>query len=154
MVCQFDRLRKCLKLDGLRKALSTLPKTLDDTYERILVNIDQEYKEDELMLFQWLYFSERPMRHDEMVEMLAIDLNSDSLFSPEQRLPDSYDILTICSDLVSVTTGTERDTSIETTETQILRLAHFYVKEYLISDRLENASMHRYHIIPLFAKVS
>ena len=154
MVCQLDSLRKCLKLDALRKALNTLPKTLDDTYERILFNLDQEYKEDALKLFQWLCFSERPMRLDKMVEVLAIDSNSDSRFSPEQRLPDPYDILTICSTLVSVTAGTERETSTETAKTQILRLAHFSVKEYLISDRLKNASMHCYHITPLSANVS
>lgn len=35
-----------------------------------------------------------------------------------------------------------------------LRLAHYSVKEYLISDRLKNASMHRYYITPLSANVS
>ena len=38
-MCQLDALRKCLKLDALRKALNSLPKTLDDTYSRILSDL-------------------------------------------------------------------------------------------------------------------
>ena len=154
VICQLDSLRKCLKLDALRKALKTLPKTLDDTYERILSNIDQEYKEDALKVFELLCFSARPMRLDEMVEVLAIDSSSDSRFSPEQRLPDPYDILTICSTLVSVTTAIRRLTPYETIRTQELRLAHFSVKEYFISDRLKKSSMCYYHITPSSANVS
>ena len=151
-----DSLRKCLKLDALRRALNTLPKTLDDTYERILSNLDEEYKEDALKIFQWLCFSRRPMRIDEMVEVLAIDTTDTTdnfCFHPEQRLPDPRDILTICSTLVSVTTAA-KDASTQTSRTQELRLAHSSVKEYLISDRLKKASMHRYHITPLCANVS
>lgn len=154
MVCQLDSLRKCLKLDTLRRTLNTLPKTLDDTYERILSKIDEEYEEDALKIFQWLCFSARPMRLDEMVEVLAIESTSDPCFRPEQRLADPRDILTICSTFVSVTAVGERETSTETAGAGELRLAHFSVKEYLISDRLNKASIHRYHIAPLSANVS
>ena len=149
-----DSVRKCLKLDALRKALNTLPKTLDDTYERILSNLDQEYKEDALRVFQWLCFSARPMRLDEIVEVLAIDSTPGSGFCPEQRLPDPRDILTICSTLVSITAAAKGDTSTHTTGTLELRLAHFSVKEYLISDRLKQASMHHYQITQLSTHIS
>lgn len=138
-----DSLRKCLKLDALRKALNTLPKTLDDTYERILLNLDEEYEDYAFKIFQWLCFSKRSMRINEMVEVLATDSTDDFSFMPEQRLPDPRDILTICSTLVSITSTATNGTSAQTDE---LRLAHFSVKEYLISDRLKNSSMHRYHI--------
>ena len=151
MVCQLDGLRKCLKLDALRKALNTLPKTLDETYERILSSIDEEYYEDALKIFLWLCFSSRPMRIDEMVEVLAIE---STCFSPEQRLPDPRDILTICSTMVSVSAAATNDTSTQTTGSQELMLAHFSVKEYLISDRLKNASICRYHITSSSANLS
>ena len=157
MVCQLDSLRKCLKLDALRKALNTLPKTLDDTYERILSNLDEEYEGDALTILQWLCFSKRPMRLNEMVEVLAIDLTNEFCFLPVQRLPDPRDILTICSTLVSVVSVlaiAKRNSSWQTYQSEELRLAHFSVKEYLISDRLKRASMHRYHITPLSANVS
>ena len=156
MVCQLDSLRKCIKLDALRKALNTLPKTLDDTYERILSKIDEEYEEDVLKIFQWLCFSARPMRVDEMVEVLAIvDSTSGLRFRPEQRLRDPHDILKICSTLVSITTTANQSTSNHTVGFQeSLSLAHFSVKEYLISDRLKKGSMHRYQITPSSANVT
>lgn len=145
MVCQLDSLRPCLRLDALRKVLNTLPKTLDDTYERIISKIDEEYEDDALRIFEWLCYSERPMRLVEMAEVLAIDLTSDAGFRPERRLRDPHDILAICSSLISVTAAAENPE---------LRLAHFSVKEYLISDRLRKTSMHRYQITPSYANLS
>ena len=43
VVCQLDALRKCLTTGHIKKALQQLPKTLDDTYNRILDQIDDEY---------------------------------------------------------------------------------------------------------------
>lgn len=150
-----ESLRKCLKLDVMRKALNTLPKTLDDTYERILSNLDEEYEEYALKIFEWLCYSKRSMQITEMVEVLAIDTADDATFRPEQRLPDPRDILTICSTLISVTTvANEEDASAQTAQTEEVRLAHFSVKEFLVSDRLKKASMHRYHITQLSAHVS
>lgn len=103
VVWQLDSLQKCLKLDALRKAPNTLPKTLNDTYERILSNPEEEYEEYALKIFQWLCFSTSPVQINEMVEVLAMDLNDAFCFRSEQRLPDPRDILTICSTLMSVT---------------------------------------------------
>ena len=138
----------------LRKALNTLPETLDVTYDRILSNIDKEHEDYALKVFQWLCFSARQMRIDEMVEVLAIDSTDNFCFSPEQRLPDPCDILTVCSTLVSVTAAATENTSKQTTGSQELRLAHFSVKEYLISERLKKGLMHCYHITSFSANIS
>ena len=116
----WDSLQKCLKLESLRKVPKILPKTLDHTYERILSDLDEEYEEDALSVLQRLYFSMCPMRLVEMVEVLAIDVTSDSSSSPEQRLPNQDDIRTICSSLVS---AAKKDT--QATGTEELTLAHF-----------------------------
>ena len=55
--------------------------------------------------------------------------------------------------MVSITVAAQKDKSTQLIATE-LRLAHFSVMEYLISDRLENSSMHRYHISLLCANVS
>ena len=44
--CQLDALKKCKKRTSLLKALKSLPKTLDETYERILMNVDEECQEE------------------------------------------------------------------------------------------------------------
>ncbi|KIM71323.1 hypothetical protein PILCRDRAFT_45647, partial [Piloderma croceum F 1598] len=61
VACQLDALRKCIKLDGLTKALKALPKSLDETYEHILQTIDDEHHDDVLKVLQWLAFSARPV---------------------------------------------------------------------------------------------
>ncbi|PVH67497.1 hypothetical protein DL98DRAFT_296048, partial [Cadophora sp. DSE1049] len=145
VVCQLDMLRKCLKVDALRKALKSLPNTLDETYARMLLSIDEDYSQDAFRILQWLVYSARPLRIEEMVEVIAID-TEESRFNPENRLPDPRDLLTICSSLVttiSVTTEGNDGASNETTE---LRLAHFSVKEYLISDRIRTGTAFQYDI--------
>ena len=101
-VCQLDTLRKCIKPSALRKALASLPKTLDDTYERILCNIDQDHAEDALKVLQWLAFSARPLGAQEVAEATAITLDDSPTFDPRDRLRHPTDILGICSSLISV----------------------------------------------------
>src|ERR1700737_3999508 len=111
----------CLTRDKLRKQLKSLPKTLDDTYARILDSIDKEDNgKDAFKVLQWLAYSAQPLRIEEIVEVIAIDIKDNHLFDPENRLPDPQDILTICSSMVTITDSE-------------LRLAHFSVKEYLVS---------------------
>ncbi|KAF4631092.1 hypothetical protein G7Y89_g7033 [Cudoniella acicularis] len=74
VVCQLDSLKKCLKLDALRRALNSLPKTLDDTYARILRSIDEEYSQDAFRILQWLAYSARPLRIEEVAEVVAVKI--------------------------------------------------------------------------------
>lgn len=77
------------------------------------------------------------MQVNEMMEVLAIDSKEDFCFRPEQRLPDPRNILKICSTLVSITAAATNDTPSETLGIKELRLAHYFIKEYLISLRLK-----------------
>jgi Ankyrin repeats (3 copies) len=136
VVCQLDELRKCLKAESLQRTLKSLPKTLDDTYSRILCNIDEQYSQDAFKILQWLAYSARPVSIEEVAEVIAVDIESNPRFNPEGRIRDSRDILTICSSLVTIAASSIDDELGNTNETGELRLAHFSVKEYLISDRI------------------
>jgi hypothetical protein len=57
----------------IQKALSSLPKTLDDTYDRILCQIDKEYIQYTLQILHWLTYSARPLGIEEIAEVTAID---------------------------------------------------------------------------------
>ena len=114
--------------------MKTLPKTLDETYERILVNIDEMYREDVQKVLQFLAFSARPVSLDEVVEVLAVTFEGSPRFDPEQRYPEPRDILTRCSSLVSISVLEQ------TRPKDQLRLAHFSVKEYLVSSRIQYSS--------------
>jgi ankyrin repeat protein len=146
VVCQLDTLRKCLKTNSLREALRSLPKTLDETYSRILCNIEEEYSKDAFKILEWLVYSARPLDIQELAEVVAVDIDDDPRFEPENRLGDPLDILTICSSLVTTTRSTFLLDDGDINKTEEIRLAHFSVKEYLISDRIQKGGASRYAI--------
>jgi hypothetical protein len=123
-----------------------LPKTLDDIYARILCNIDEAYSQDAFRILQWLVYSARPLRIEEVAEVLAVKINDDPQFDPENRLLEPWDVLTICSSLVTIVTRPEYSCNRGFYEIIELRLAHSSVKEYLISDRIRSGPASRYTI--------
>jgi hypothetical protein len=139
-------LRNCVTLPALRKALKSLPKTLDETYERILTNIDESYAADVRKLLHFLTFSSRAMNLDELVEVLAIDMDAEEpYFDPENRIPDPKDILTMCSTLVTTTeVAGYLDPARHADTWSIVRLAHFSVQEYLLSERIKSSKASMY----------
>src|SRR4051812_10878037 len=87
----------------LRKELASLPETLDETYDRILCSIHELYSQYALQIQQWLAFSARPLRIEEIAEVTAVDTGGDSRFEAKNRLKEPRDILIICSSLVITT---------------------------------------------------
>ena len=82
------------------------------------------------MAFQWLAFSARPLRLDELVKVLSVQPISPCLDS----LIESEDVVAICSSLVTLLPSGE------------LKLAHFTVKEYLTSNRIMQTSVSAFAI--------
>ena len=118
---------------GLRNALNSLPKTLDETYNRILLGIDAEYRSEAYTALQWLAFSFRPLKIEEVAEAVVVRPGRFSL-QAEDRLRDSRDLLLICSSLVVLSEGE-------------LRLAHYSVKEFLVSERIRMGSASAFAMI-------
>jgi hypothetical protein len=139
VACQLDSLRKCAKLSELRITLKSLPKTLDETYERILLGLDELWHNDVHKVLQWLCFALDDVTVNEITDVLAVTFSDGPKFDPDERYPDPRDILTRCSSLVSVTRTWNRE---------VLRLAHFSVKEYLVSHRVRNGRASIYAIAP------
>lgn len=114
---------------ALRKTLRTLPKTLDETYERILLRIynspDRDYAKCILL---WLAFSLRPLTVEEVAETLAFSYDSKLCFEENDRLPDPSDVMRICPSLVN---------PVRNNDNPVLQLAHFSVKEYLVATRIQ-----------------
>ena len=143
-------LERCLTLPKLRKTLATLPKTLDDTYARILCSIDEEYQHYALHVLQWLAFSMRPLHLKEIAEVVAIDVNDHPKFDPQRRLPDPEDVVEICSSLITVTDHMSDDDDFNylysETYGPYVALAHFSVKEYLASDIIRQGKAARFNL--------
>ena len=130
----------------LRQTLNSLPETLDETYDRILCQIDPLFKREVLHILQWLTCSLRPLSLEEVAEIVAFDVDSDGRFNVEKRLAEPADVLTMCSSLVIII-GTSShfdsyyDGHTSTSRAGVMvRLAHFSVKEYLVSDRIRTGS--------------
>jgi len=124
--------------------LNDLPKTLDDTYGRTLLGIDEEKREYAQRLFQCLIVSIRPLRVEELAEILAVQFDDEALpsFNADWRSEDAEQaVMSVCSSLIAV---------VDRRGHQVVQFAHFSVKEYLTSERLAAAeeSLSYYHILP------
>jgi ankyrin repeat protein len=125
VACQIDALKDCLDYPRLRQALNTLPKTLDDTYARILENVPEGYSTQIARILNLLIWSDWDFEMDELVDAVATDLDQDPAFDTRNRMPVPRDILRLCSSLITVSSKKYSEN---------VQLAHFSVKEYLVSN--------------------
>lgn len=160
VTCQLDSLKNCLNRPSLRKALTSLPKSLDETYDRILCNIDEDNRQYALRILQWLTLSARPMTTAELAEAVVVEIDEDPHFDPERRFPQPQDVLKICSSLITTATATEdirkghsRLVNFNVPEHTVIvvKLAHFSVKEYLVSNRITQGPAKQYSIQEVYA---
>ena len=77
VVCQVDTLRRSFPA-SIRTALNDLPKTLDETYGRTLLGIDEEKREFAQRLLRCLLVSVRPLQVEELAEILAFQFHEAS----------------------------------------------------------------------------
>jgi len=140
-------LKKCRRQQDVDTVLLALPRTLEETYDRILDAIDDTYKSDVRAVLQWLAFSERPLRLEEVAEIVAFD-GPNATFDMNRRLLNPLEVLTMCSSLVvsNETYYYDYDYGHKRIPITELRLAHFTVKDYLLSPSLKK-SRHSYYSI-------
>ena len=130
---------ECRNLVMLRRSLATLPKTLDQTYDRILTAISEEDRIYTIRILQWLTYSARPLTLEEVAEVAAIDIAREPAFNRDEVLVDPLEALKICSSLVTTAKeGPSYDPR------QIVLLAHYSVQEYLVSDRIRQGPAKQY----------
>ena len=153
VVCQIEVLKRCLKPSVLRNALRSLPETLDETYDRILLNIPPEYEREAYLALQYLAVAPCSVSVADVAEAVAIDRECHT-FDPEDRLADPFDIVEVLSSLVTYSSAQIALTIEEASDGRYigaeratgLRLSHYSVKEYLTSDRLRNKGASKLYI--------
>lgn len=133
MACQIDALGNCLDYPRLRQALDTLPETLDETYARILESIPDQHLDQATTILNLLIWSDREFDINELVDAIATDLDEDHAFNSRNRMPVPRDLLRLCSSLVAVSSNEFYS------QYGTVRLAHFSVKEYLVSKHIPKA---------------
>ena len=135
-------LRYCFP-NNLRRILEELPKSLDDTYKRILKEINNANQDHAYRLLQCLVVAHRPLRVEELAEVLAFDLSPGGIpkLNADWRWENQEEaILSACSSLVSV---------IIEHGSRIVQFSHFSVKEFLTSDRLARCMEESQFYIPV-----
>jgi hypothetical protein len=148
--CQLETLRRSVNRN-LRGILEKLPKTLDETYERVLKEINKDDTEHARRLLHCLTVAIRPLRAEELAEILAFDFDDLEGGIPKFRADwQSKDqegaVLFTCSSLISVVDSKLDDFG----KCRVVQFSHFSVKEFLLSDRLATSAgdVSRYHILP------
>ena len=129
-------LRHCLA-PSLRDQLNALPQSLDATYERVLDEIQSTNQGRHAhRLLQCLSVAMRPLRVEELAEVLAFELDTDGgelpKYHPDWRWEDQeHAVLSACSSLITI---------VDNDDSRVIQFSHFSVKEYLTSERLSAAS--------------
>ncbi len=119
----------------MRATLRSLPKTLDETYDRILAGINETDRCYAFRALQWLAFSARPVYVEEVAEAMVVDLDCElPRVEHDRALRDPHDLVDICSGLVRLSSSGGED--YDGVPKQVLQFAHFSVKEYLVSSRI------------------
>ena len=144
MFCQLECLRHCFP-PSVRHTLDELPESLDETYERVLKTIKKQNRGHARRLLQCLVVAIRPLRIEELAEILAVDFDDAEgipKLKPEWRWEDHEQaLLTSCSSLIAI---------VDTDYSRVVQFSHFSVKEYLTSTWLatDNSSddISCYHI--------
>ena len=145
MFCQVETLRHAVQ-PNVRRILEKLPKTLDETYERVLRNINENNQEHARRLLHCLAVSVRPLRVEELAEILTFDFDAAEgcipKFHPDRRPRNpEHAILSICSSLITI---------VGNRGSRVVQFSHLSVKEFLASSHLVSSTGHlnSYHILP------
>jgi ankyrin repeat protein len=139
--CQLEVLRHCFP-PSVRHILEELPESLDETYERILRRIRKPNQGLAHRLMQCLVAAIRPLRVEELAEVLAVDFHADEIpmLNPGWRWEYQEEaVMSACSSLVAI---------VKDGDSRIVQFSHFSVKEFLTADRLAEPirDVSRYHI--------
>ena len=141
-MCQLDTLRRCLARN-VQNVLNELPESLDETYRRVLRDVAKGNQKDVYRLLQCMVVSIRPLRVEELAEVLAVDFDgADGIprLNPDWRWEDQEESLqAACSSLIAI---------VDTHDARVVQFSHFSVKEFLTSPRLADSSgdVSRYQI--------
>ncbi|KAK6525192.1 hypothetical protein TWF694_005338 [Orbilia ellipsospora] len=156
VACQLSAIRKCKQTGAIRKLLNSLPGTLEETYDRILLSIPEETWEIARSALMLLTYSLRPLTIQELAEGMVVDIVDQRFDAEEHRLIYYREVLEICSSLVTVSTVKNNDTNSQwlrekaeierhmhspgSYSIELIQLAHFSVKEYLVAHKPDGRS--------------
>ncbi|EWG38290.1 hypothetical protein FVEG_01548 [Fusarium verticillioides 7600] len=146
LVCQFEVLQHLDSEADVLSALNDLPSGLDETYNRLLLGLNSKFKCQILGSLKWLALSRRHLRLEELAEIFIFRPESVTKIHKIERLFDPRAVLKHFPSLVTTETKDEwNDETRRRENNTYVRLAHFTVKEYLISERIEQSKAKQFY---------
>ena len=104
---QLNELKKCRTKSDLKKQLGNLPEGLDQTYDQILLGINEKDHCYAKTFLQWLSFSVCPLTLEELATTAAVDFCAENgpEYKSDNELQDIKDVLKICSSFIMESYG-------------------------------------------------
>jgi hypothetical protein len=123
-------------MNSLHHTLDSLPKTLDETYYRILSNVHEHNQSLVQQILQCVRFFKRSISVEEVRHICHIGNYRKPPFDSEDALFNGKDVIHLCGGLLClVVQDWAAGTWAQWRDEETVQLAHFSVKEYLLSAR-------------------
>ncbi len=122
---QLDHLANHTNPLKIRRALGSLPLTLNDTYNDAILRIQAQAKalrELAMQVLAWISHAKRPLLVDELIHALSIEPGATEL--DETGFEEADTLIDVCIGLVSMDNGSG-----------VIRLVHYTLQEHLIANR-------------------
>jgi len=132
---QLTELKECSNHHSVMEQLKILPKGLYETYDQILLKVNNlGNRMDTKIFLQWLCFSARSMSLEEISEVVVVNFESENgpEYTPKRRYFNKRDVLKNCVGFITESEGK-------------IKLAHFSIKEYLMSEDLLRGAASFFH---------
>ena len=114
--------------------LDSLPDSLDETYERTLCDIDSHSIDDARRILLLLCFAAKPLTLSQLIDGIAVDTEGHTGLNKKRRLQGFDDIHEICPGFVEISPDPKNSADVG----PIVRIAHFSIREYLESGRIQH----------------
>ena len=115
-----------------RAALDQLPKTLNETYERLLLRVHETNVPLVLASLRWIAYANPSLNTSQLVDILA--LSEDGILDLDAR-PDPEDVFRLCGSLIR-----------RTEDQRTPELAHFTVLQYLEAIKSQDERINRFRL--------
>jgi ankyrin repeat domain-containing protein 50 len=142
-----ETLRDLRTLSEIRDALADLPKGLDATYDRMLQGIHPSHQKRVASTLKWLAFSFRPLNLNEVAEAFVLDHERPVPIDESEKLFEPEDVLKYLQGLII----TVPNDGYRRPRPPLIRLAHFSIKEYLVSERIREGLAASFSIMEIDA---
>lgn len=114
---------------NIRKALQSLPENMEETYERILSDIEKKPRSDRELakkVLMWLAYAQRPFKLGELSRAVAMESDMESLEDVEDAVVNEFESLSrVCGNLVTID-------FVYFYPNSTIRFVHYTVQEFLI----------------------